>query len=56
MLALFHIETSRTLDRQVVRFGGTGRPYDFLGVGAEEIGYIVTRLLDQLIGLPTKRV
>ena len=56
VFALARIEARRTLQRQVVRFGGAGGPDDFLGIGADQLGDFGTRFLDRRLGFPAESV
>ncbi|MPN13814.1 hypothetical protein SDC9_161140 [bioreactor metagenome] len=56
VLTLAGIEMGRPLDRQVVRFGGAGSPDDFLGIGTDQRGDLLARLLDGGLGHPAEAV
>ncbi|OIQ75280.1 hypothetical protein GALL_430540 [mine drainage metagenome] len=52
VLALALVELGGALDGQIVGFGCTGRPDDFLGVGVDQRGDLLARLFHRSLGLP----
>ena len=56
VIALLAVHLGDALDREVVRFGRAAREDDFLRVRADQIGDLLARLLDRLLGLPAERM
>ncbi|MCY1554228.1 hypothetical protein D9M68_907880 [compost metagenome] len=54
VLAFTTIEIGNALDRQVVRFGGTGGPDDLARIGIDQLGDLATAVFHSLLSLPTK--
>ena len=52
VLALALIEVGCALDGEVVRFGCTRRPDDFLGISVDQCRDLLARVLDRLLGIP----
>ena len=50
------IHLGDALDREVVRLGGAAREDDLLGVRADQVGDLLARLVDGLLGLPAERM
>ncbi|MCY1172415.1 hypothetical protein D9M73_125500 [compost metagenome] len=56
VLALGGIEMCRTLDCQVVGFGGTGGPDDFARVGVDQVSDLTTSVFNGLFSFPAEHV
>ena len=56
VLALLLIKVGRTLDSEVVRFGGAAGPDNFLWIGVHQRRDVGTGLLDGRIGVPAEHV
>ncbi|MNF77257.1 hypothetical protein D3C84_593980 [compost metagenome] len=56
VLAFGGIEMCRTLDCQVVGFGGTGGPDDFTRVGVDQVSDLTTSVFNGLFSFPAEHV
>ena len=56
VLALGLVEMRRTLDAEVVRFGGARGPDDLSRIGADQLGHLDAGTFDGLFGLPAPGV
>src|SRR3954447_15456596 len=56
MVALLAVHLGDALDRQVVRLGGAAGEHDLFRVRADEIGDLLARLVDCLLGRPPERM
>jgi len=54
MFALLDVEQRRTLYRKIVGFSGARGPDDFLAIGPQEVGNMVTCLFYQFVCMPAK--
>ncbi len=54
VLALGRVEVGDTLDRQVVRLGGTRGPDDLTRVGIDQLGHLATRIFHRFFRFPAK--
>src|SRR3546814_2941566 len=52
MLAARGICMGRTFDRQIIRFGCSGRPDDFAWIGIDQLRHLGSGQLDGLFGIP----
>ena len=56
VVALLLVELDDALDRQVVGLGGAAGEDDLLGLGADHLGDLLARLVDQRLGFPAEGV
>ena len=56
MVPFLAIEVSRTLDRQIIRFGCAAGPDDFARVGIDQVGDVLACLVDGFLRGPAKFV
>ena len=56
VVPLLAIHPGHALDGKVVGFGGAAREDNFLGVGANQLGDLLTGFLDRFFRLPSERM